>query len=416
MSDQLIAPNLYADVRQPVAERTWIWRGRVNGSSIRRAIRHPNGTVANASNMKLSEARRVALDMTADARNGGTRFFPQVAKVDGLTVGEAWKLYMRKEGNKLRPNTRMAKERQYERFIEPVWGDRPVKSITTADCRKVRGDALKEAEDAGQVGTAVNVLHINLNTFFEFCVNRDDIGLEANPMSSLKKPVNETLTRSAPRSLSEREIRWLFRALDGMEALRFAEAIELVLRSACRRNEIFEAQWGWLSDDGLLVPADKAKNGCPILVPLTDAMKALVGERPKDAKDEDFIFGSCSREISKGFEGMRKDMTKIARKDGFNGDFSDSDTPFHFTLHSFRDSFFTLLGEPLNEYEQNLFPVETRDAVLNHRPSGVGSKHYDATARDPRWFYPQRKGALRYWNELLDKLKAKALEPERLAA
>jgi integrase len=405
-SEESVGGGLYIDHRGK--RKSYVWRGRVAGKTGRKVVVRPEtGETASVENTTLTDARRFSLAMSADAANGGKDYFAHIAakpKAGDLTVADAWKAYMLHEGNHLKKRTADNKVSHFTRFIEPRWGTKPVRSITT------KGEIRREFEAKGLVGAQVNVLHSNLGQFFRFCAKRDEYRVETNPMLPLdERPVNESLTRRRSRFLEEIELKWFFQAADSLSRLgrrRAVEATEFLLRSCCRRNEVFLAKWSWLRNDGMLVPADMAKNGCSILVPLTDTMRALIGERPAVAKDDDTIFGMSVSWLSRAIEEIRHIMDEIS---GVDDSFSAKHGARYFTLHDFRDTMLTLMEEPQNEWHQPIFPLETRDGLLNHRPSGVGAKRYHGRIHDPRWLYAQRKAAGAYWDNWLSRLKAEAL-------
>jgi len=397
--DTSLGGGLYRDDRG--SSKSFVFRGRVSGKQVRKVLLNPvTGLPCTVENTTVTEARRYVADMKGDAANGGKKHFAHIdakPKPGDWTVKQAWEAYMKAEGSQRRERTVEAKKALWTRFIEPAWGDRAVRTISRRDCMALLSDVRQGFEAKGQQGTTTNVLHSNLGAFFKWCLGRIELGVETDPMFGVPRPVKEK--PDPPRPLTTDELKTFFRAAAEVRATRARaiDAVEFLLRSSCRRNEIFDAQWGWLREDGLMIPAEKSKNGCAILVPLTDTMKALLGERPDSASDNDRIFVNGSRWLSDGFEVLRDKMG------------------FHFTLHDFRDTFMTLMEEPQNEYDQPLFPMETRDACLNHRPGGVGAKHYHGGIREPRWFYAQRRGAGIFWNRWLDELKADALSQRKAA-
>lgn len=432
--DTPLGGGLYRDDRGK--GKSYVYRGRVNGRTVRKVLLRPEtGVVATANNTTVTEARRFIAELKGDAAAGGSKHFAHVkakARPGDHTVAQAWASYMEKEGSTRRKRTSDRKAANYRRFIEPAWHHRTVRSISTADCKALIGKVVAEFEARGENGTPANKLHSDLNTFFNWCLTRYELKVEGNPMfdrnagKTIPTPVKEV--PKPARDLEEWELVLFFRAARkyvstplpekalrrSAKALetrcRAVEATEFALRSVCRRDENFTARWHWMQPDGLLVPASVAKMNQSILVPLLPQMLALIGERPADAKDGDLIFGAHSRWLQKALEGIRPIMTLIARKErGFTGDFDDDEDKAHFTLHCFRDTFFTLMDEPRNEWDQPIFSAETRNACLNHRPGDVGERRYNGRRQDPRWKYAQRKGAVAFWNTWLDRLKAEAL-------
>lgn len=434
--DEPVGGGLYIDQRGK--SKSYLWRGRVNGKSVRMVLRHPQtGDVATTVNMTLTEARIQVKVLKGDAASGGTKHFQHVLakpKAGDFTIAQAWALYMERDASALRKRTIDRKESNYRRFIAPAWAERTARSITTKECRALLATVLADFESRMEAGTPVIKLHEDMNCLFRFCLKRFETGVTTNPMMDNGEviPIPVRSKAKPARALDEEELVWFFQAAEewataplSKQAIRRSanapamrrravEATEALLRASGRRDEIFTAEWGWIKEGGLLVPASKAKMGIAILVPLTASMLVLIGERPADAKDSDPIFGASSSWLMRAIEGIRPIMTRLA---GGNGDFASDGDPRHFTLHNFRDTVMTLLKAPKNEWKQPIFGRDVRNALLNHRAKGdVGNRLYDADIDDPDWMYEERKGAGEFWNDWLDRLKAKALADIALAA
>lgn len=417
-----LGDGLYLDTRCD----SYLWRGRVNGKPKSKRIKHPQtGAVATTTNMTLTEARRIAKAIAGDVAGGGERFFPKPA--EGITVRDAWKLYWDREAKIL--SSSKEKDSHWRRIIEPAIGDRIITTLDTdADLGALVERHLQAAYANGEKGNATLNLFKNLSAFFAWCEGRGRAatGVKVSPMRGLVKPIDPKRNKRPARALGEQELIWLFAALDRYskapcrsdgraQRIRDCEATEVLLRSMCRRNEIFDRSWDDLSDEGLFIP--KTKMGYPLLLPLTDSMRAIIGEKPEKG---DRIFVAKSDWLAHTIEDIRPIMTEIAQEAGSNADFHTPDfdgepNPSYFTLHDFRDTAKTWMGRQMREDEEPMFSRETQEACLNHREKGVGAI-YNADLDDPRWALPQRKRAGALFNAYLDGLKAKALEQMALAA
>jgi integrase len=427
--------NLYLD---PLADgsKSYVWRGRVMGKPTRKVLRHPTtGAVATTANITLTEAKRIAKDMIADAANGGGRYFP-IEHGTGITVRDAWDAYMKRDGSKLK--SAGEKRSHWTRFIAPAIGRKKLVNVDRDDCADIIGGLLAMADEKGENGNAALNLQKNMKRFFNWCADEgySVTRLKASPMAAMRKrPIDVNLTKRPARSLTRLELKWFFMALDRFATTvghkqtvegqrRNADATEALLRSMCRRNEVMAATWAEVLQDGLMVTADRAKNNHPILVPWSPAFRALIGDRPDDATDAENIFGYSAGHLSRVIEDVRVLMTEIAAADGFNGDFvpeffGEGDgkerNPFYFTLHDFRDTAKTWMQDQRRADHEPEFSKETQEACLNHREKGTGAI-YNAALDDPYWFYAQRKRAGEAWNGYLDAIKAEALAPAALAA
>lgn len=422
-----LGDGLYLDTRCD----SFVWRGRVNKKPTRKVIRHPQtDAVATTNNMTKTEARRIAKDMSADAANGGGKYFP--APAGGITVRDAWDIYMKRDGSKRK--SAGEKRSHWTRFLEPAIGGMALANVTRKDCASIVSKLLTEVTAKGENGNAALNLQKNMKRFFNWCADEGygDTHLEQSPMVAMKaRPIDVKLTKRPARALDDRELVWLYRALERFAATprpkttaegrrRQVDATEALLRSMCRRNEVLDSDWSVVRDDGFLVPKDKAKNGHPILVPWSDSFRALVGTKPDDVETTAKVFGGSAGWLARTIEDVRVLMNEIAREDGFNGDFCADKidgvhNPHYFSLHDFRDTSKTWLARQLGEDDMPIFPREVQESCLNHREQGVGAI-YNADLDDPRWFFSQRKRAGDAWNAYLDGLKAKALETRSMAA
>jgi hypothetical protein len=349
-----------------------------------------------------------------------------VEQEEGPTVEDAWRLYMEREGGKRGKRTAEGKERIWRNHLH-VWASRPIRSITDDDCVGLLECKLKEAHARGEFGTGVNHVHKAMTRFFNWCMThgRGATGMRSTPMLGIPKVVDETLTKRPPRPLSAQELRWLFQALAEFArvgggkflpdtAKRAAQALEFLLRSGCRRGNIFDALWGHVEAHGLFLP--KTKNSTPLMVPLHPSMAALIGKRETTTPDHALLWDAGDSFIGRAYEIVRQIMNRLAHAEGWNGDFTkefiDGERNLTYTtLHDFRDSLTTILSRPPFRVAS-----DDREALLNHRPATVESKHYNGDAQDAFWKIEERTEAGALWNDYLDRVKAEAINPTAKAA
>lgn len=402
--------GLYLDNRS----NSYLWRGRVNGKPATKRIKHVRtGVVGTSGNMTRTEARAIAKQIAAEAARGGAgTYFP--IKVAGLTVDEAWKLYWKRDAQNLRSASE--KQRAWDRYLS-LWANRQLSSITKRDCAAMIERCRNEI---GGAGYAANQLHKNARRFFGWCADEGygATGLEVSPMVGMaKKPVNTGRTARPPRALEERELIWLFSSLEELGG-REAQAVEFLLRSLCRRDENFAAKWSWLrGDENLLIPATKAvgRNAVsyPLLLPLTSSMRKLIGDRPKGSAPDAPLWGVTSSWLAHWFLKVRRTMTGLARKEGVNADFinefiGEARNEHYFSFHDFRDTGKLNLRK-ITRLDDGLpkFAAEIREAVLNHRDTGI-AKVYGADVSDADYLYEPRRLAGIAWNDILDELKERS--------
>ena len=283
--------------------------------------------------LTLTQARSLADDTASDLRNGREprhamrigvralpkpRLVPKLVPASEMTVAAGWSLYMEREGENRKSS--LDKWRFYRRDIHPQWGERALLSITRADCELRLGEIHRAILAKGRDGVYANRCHAMMSRFFNWCAKQghEDTALEISPMVNVSKRVDEK-GRGRKRPLSERELIWLFAALPSLHVAR-AKAIECLLRSVCRRSDIFLSQHNWLSGERLMIP--RTKNDQPFLVYLHPSMLALIDPLPQDAPITTRLFDYSDDWLGHGLDELRIEMNRLARLEGFNGDFS----------------------------------------------------------------------------------------------
>lgn len=109
--------------------------------------------------------------------------------------------------------------------------------------------------------------------------------LENNPFMAL--PIS-TSTEKRERVLSDAELVAVWKAAESPEkpnSAPFASIVRMLILTGQRRDEVAGMEWTEVAEDGKswTIPGLRTKNGEPHTVPLSEAARALVPERPKDA-------------------------------------------------------------------------------------------------------------------------------------
>ena len=147
-----------------------------------------------------------------------------------------------------------------------------------------------------------------------------------------------------------------------------------------RANEIGALRWDEVSDEQILLPAQRTKNGRQHIVPLNDVAKDIFAK--VSSKDRTYVFG---RDDS-GFQGWSKAKAKIDART------ADGKKPLaHWTPHDLRRTVATRMAE---------LGVQPHivEAVLNHvsgHKSGVAGIYNRAT------YDKEKREALNFWAEHL---------------
>lgn len=239
-------------------------------------------------------------------------------------------------------------ERILNGYVLPELGDRMADAVT-------RGDVTRLIDRiADRAPTMARAVHAQLSAFYTWAMPRLD-RLPANPCRDAGRPAKP---KARDRVLSDDELAALWRVAD-LEALPWGPAIKLLILTGARREEVFSADRAEfdLAAREWTIPADRAKNGVPLIVPLSEAALAVlasIGEVEGSGKL--FPTRTKARQADAGPSGFSKAMVRIraaldAKLDRENGD--------HWQLHDIRRTVATGL--------QRLgVRFEVTEAVLNH--------------------------------------------------
>jgi integrase len=182
----------------------------------------------------------------------------------------------------VRPNLRSAAEveRCFNRYVRPRIGDKLLAELRRADVVHL----LDRIEDAGAPVMADRVL-AHLRRAFNWHATRDD---------TFTPPIVKGMARTKPaerarkRTLDDQEIRDLWEALDmlhGTTAIPkcFAGFVRFLLLSAQRRGMVAAMAWPEVDGGDWVIPEHKhkGKGHGDHVVPLTDALLALIGPKQK---------------------------------------------------------------------------------------------------------------------------------------
>lgn len=237
------------------------------------------------------------------------------------------------------------------KYILPEFGDRLPESITRGEITQFI------AEIAETTPPRARTVHAQLSAFYTWAMPRLD-RLPANPCRDAGRPAK---TKSRDRVLSDSELTGLWQVAES-ESLPWSAALKLLMLTGTRRSEVFEAEraefdlkakeWG--------IPAERAKNGLPHIVPLSAAALALIKSIPEtEGSTKLFPADGNPERSSSGFSKARTRFRRsldevLKRKEGE-----------HWTLHDIRRTVATGL--------QRLgVRFEVTEAVLNNVSGAKG--------------------------------------------
>jgi len=355
-------------------------------------------TLGSTKRMTLADARALAgrqrsrieagedpHDEKLQARKQERELARQQAEAQHLDVELMWEKYMKLVASQLR--SRDEKDRVFRRYILPTVKDRCVNEITKTHALKIFDDLVGQdkrrmADKVRQEGAA----------FFQWLLEREHV--ERNVFAGIRKANARKTIRT--RVLSDAELGEIWRQseVEGRWSLWF----KLLILTGCRNMEVRAARWSEFDIEKRLwtIPTERAKNGHPHSIYLTDAMIGLLEQIPR-FKDCDLLFPAArnSRNPMSGDQKIKDRIDARVRKA-----LSESGAPAlaNWCVHDFRRTIATGL--------QRLgFRPDIADQVIGH----VGSTRSGAAAHYLHHRYEEeKKQALETWGAHVETIATKA--------
>jgi integrase len=188
--------------------------------------------------MTADIARKKAIDLIAQAKNGGDPAAERDAERQATTVKALGERFLTQYvPNHCKPSTQAEYKRSVELFINPFFGNRRVRSLTTADVAELHGSM---AHIPYQANRTLGVLSKMLNLAETWEVRAK----HSNPCDDVERYPE----RKRERFLLPEEITVLGTALaqveaDAGESLYAVAAYRLLLLTGCRLGEIQKLEW-----------------------------------------------------------------------------------------------------------------------------------------------------------------------------
>jgi integrase len=234
------------------------------------------------------------------------------------------------------PQIRSARvyEARVRREFIPALGARPIAEIRRREIiALLKGIAERSGPEAARGALAV------LSRLLNWAIAHDLPGLEANPTASIK--VGEILGKAKARKrlLTDAELGVIWRAL-GTVGEPFSTIYKLLLLTGARRDEIAGARWEDLDLGAaiptLTIPPERSKTGEAMLIPLSSAAVALLGEMPRFSGPYIFGLATAGRRPPGAFSQAKERLDAAIVAQGA--------TIPSFTIHDFRRAVRSGLG------------------------------------------------------------------------
>ena len=405
-------PGLYFLV-QPSGAKSWACRARVDGRLLKFTLgKYLAGDNMARAGVELTKARAEAAEMIRQAKGGADprqakaeaeaakkRAADEKAKESFEAIVRAFVKHQRttkKSNGTLRRQWRETARTlglvtgegdrdDIDAFVAKPdglverWGNRHIGAIT----KKEISAALKETVAAGHP-VAANRRLAALRTMFNWCVGEDV--LTASPCAGINPPSGGETSRD--RVLDDNELRLLLKACAKLGGIS-GDLPKLLLYTGQRRNECAQMRWREVKDDIWTIPAARAKNDNPHLVPLNAGAQAILAGRPRIA-GPGYAFTIGGGSAFDGFDKLKKKIdATMAELAG-----EDAEPIPHWTLHDLRRTVATGM--------QRLgVRIEVTEKLLNHKSGTLKGivavyQHHDYAA--------EKRHAADAWGALLDGL------------
>jgi integrase len=278
--------------------------------------------------------------------------------------------------------------------LEPIpggvadrWADRPVAEITAHDIHslidevRTRGVPGLQRRRRGKSESVAFATFARLSKLFAWLVEQRVI--EKNPSAGVHRP-DSSIARD--RVLDDRELRCFWMACDDLGEP-FGSLLKLLLLTGQRRNEVAGMTRAELSEDGATwaLPASRAKNKRPHIVPLSQAAQNLIAGVHVIAGKPGYIFSTTGESYVTGWSRLKRRldarMLELARAEK-----ADAVIP-PFTIHDLRRSCAAGL-------QRIGVPLPVTEKILNHASGsfrgviGVYQRHE---------YFAERREALERW-------------------
>jgi integrase len=334
-------PGLYL-VIQPSGKKSWAVRYRIDGKPRKLTLKGlPSLAVAHT-------LAQQALDKVAQGSDPASERPVPVRKPD-LFRTVAAEFIKRHVNENTRASYANDVRRRFTKDILPQLGDMDIRQVTRLDVNRV----LDAVADRGG-GLSGNVIHSMLRSLFAYAVDRGNI--DVSPMAAMKKPLKEG---SRDRVLSDSEISRLWIACEGL-GYPGGPFVQVLLLTGQRRTEVGGMRWDELNLEERVwhLPGERAKNGKPHSIPLSDAVIEIINSVPKIGS---YVFSSGGGYPFIGYHRAKVAIDVIDPLDG------------NWVLHDLRRTVATNMAK-LH------VPLQVAEAVLNHTGTlggiaGVYNKH-----------------------------------------
>lgn len=267
--------------------------------------------------------------------------------------------------------------KRIEQDILPTLGDRPLTEIEAPEVLAL----LRAIEAREAIYTAKRICEM-VSSIFRFAISEGHT--RYNPAADLKPALKPLPKREHRAKLEESDLPEFFRHLRAYRGDDITKlAIELVLHTFVRTNEIRFGRWDEIDGDVWTIPGDRMKMGKTHLVPLTPQSQSILARMKELSRGSEWIFP--------GRDSIRKPASENALIYSMRNMGYGPGSPKHATIHGFRATASTALNE------SGLWHSDWIERQLAHVPGDKVRSAYNAA----EW-WDKRVALMQWWSDRLD--------------
>ncbi|HEY2531125.1 MAG TPA: site-specific integrase [Xanthobacteraceae bacterium] len=244
--------------------------------------------------LTLAAARKIAADTLYEVELGND---PARRRATTPSLQDVCEEFFRRDGAKLRSRSKW--QRTLNRLLFPELGGKPVDKIGRAEIVSL----LDRIEDSNGAVTADLVLA---------CLRRV-LNWHATRSDSFRSPIVRGMSRAGKRSrdrtLSDAELRTVWKAADASEAP-YCRLIQFLLLTAARRQEAAAMTHNEIADRAWVLPAERSKPKLEIVRPLSTLAQQVLARTPRIA-DSEYVFTIDGRKPIGGFAHFKREFDKV---------------------------------------------------------------------------------------------------------
>ena len=336
--------------------------------------RHVRMTLGNFPAIGVAEARRRASDIKEQAKAGvdprlaveagrlAAREAAQAEVERFRTFGVIAEEYIKRGLRDLADRTRREIPAVIRKRLLPIWGDRPIASLTLRDANRLFDGLIEDGSPMAALNTYKLIKRIGRWA--------EEVGeIENSPFAKLKPPGEY---RARDRILDHDEIRAVWEAA-GAAGFPFGPFVRLLLVTGARRNEVAQMRRGDvdMGKGEWLLPATGTKSAREHLLPLPTVALDIIASLPEFTRGEYLFTTTSGRRPICGFSAIKSRLDELSGVSDWR-------------LHDLRRT-------ARSEWARIGTAETVSELLLNHGPKGIAGVY------NRYKYYDEKKAGMERW-------------------